>query len=85
MAARDWGNLDANEPLQIGSIKLHILPHYINGIDARVFLVVDEAHIAMNFSADDARRFADRLKIAACQAESIGKQADRRHHEEKAK
>jgi hypothetical protein len=59
-------------------------PHYLADIGARVFMVIDRPYRtdstqeALNMDADDARRFADRLKIAACQAEAIGKQHERR-------
>lgn len=70
-----------DEPLCLGSIELLFQPHHIDGIGALVFLVMDgpHNHLAMNFTADDARRFADRLKIAACQAESKSKHFRRKH------
>lgn len=70
-----------DEPLCLGSVELFFHPHHIDGIGAMVLLVVDGPHnrLAMNFTADDARLFADRLKIAACQAESKSKHFRRKH------
>ena len=62
----------AREPMQLGSCAVQFVPHYLPGVGARVFLIISdrEIHKSINLSADDARRIADRLKIAACQAES---------------
>lgn len=69
-----------NQALQLGALGLQFRPHHISGIGARVFVIIDEPrmHEALNLSADDARLFADRLKIAACQAEAIGRKTERR-------
>lgn len=78
----------APESLSIGNATLVFHPHYIAGVGARVFVIVDTtrraslSHEALNMGADDARRFADRLKIAACQADGLAKKACRRKQNE---
>lgn len=69
-----------HEPIQIGQSAVSFLPHYLPGIGPRVFLIIDEPslHEALNLTTDDARRIADRLKLAACAAESMARRASRR-------
>lgn len=70
----------AREPMRLGRCMATFLPHSIAGIGARVFLVVDTGVVceSINLSADDARRLADRLKIAACEAEAMQRKQQRR-------
>jgi hypothetical protein len=69
----------SREPMRLGHCAATFVPHCISGIGARVFMVIDTkgAHEIINLSADDARRIADRLKIAACEAEAIGRKRQR--------
>lgn len=64
------------EPLTLGSCSVDFVPHHIEGIGPRVFVIISDSPI--NLTADDARRLAEQLKIAACQAEALQKKAARR-------
>lgn len=66
---------DAEQPLQVGDYSLTLHPHHIISIGARVLLIIrkGEDHHIDSISADDARRVAERLFIAACQAEAKGR------------
>ena len=63
------------EPVRIGNDMVTFFPHYLPGVGPRVFVILDNprAHDPRNYSPDDARLFADRLKMAACEAEAIAK------------
>lgn len=67
------------DSLTIGRCRFSFAPHAIDHIGARVFLTVDEPPLRMsiNLSASDARLLADRLKIAACEAEALGRRPRR--------
>lgn len=72
-------NIKNLEPVRIGARSLTFVPHHIPGIGPRVFLVIDEPdiHEAFNIAASDARLLADRLKIAACEAEAMQRRMQR--------
>jgi len=67
------------KPMYIGARSLTFVPHYVPNIGPRVFLIIDEMdlHEAFNLTIADARLLADRLKIAACEAEAISKRRER--------
>jgi hypothetical protein len=68
------------QALQLDSVRVLFKPHHLDAIGPRVFVVIDEPHIhtGMNLTADHARRLAERLIIAACQAEALERNAERR-------
>ena len=68
-----------HEPMRMGSCVVSFAPHHIDGVGPRVFVVFDDrtVHESLNLSADDARRLADHLKIAACEADSIARRRAR--------
>ena len=82
----DWVNNKSAQCLHIGNVNITFRPHHIHGIGGRVFIVIDKPyldkcmHDALSLSADEARRLADSLKIAACQADSLTRQDERRHN-----
>lgn len=65
------------EPLRLGTVTAELLPHRIESVGARLFLVLHEAHedFVMNLTPEDARRLAMHLQLAACEAEA----RDRNH------
>lgn len=71
MSAEPLDIQSEHQVLRLGNIAITFIPHVLPGPMPRIFVVVDDApqHAAINLSPDDARRFAERLKIAACQAE----------------
>ena len=75
---------ESRAPIRLGSCSITFKPHYLAGIGAQVFVISDKPslHETLNLTADDARRFAERLKIAACQAEAMERRAVRRNHSE---
>ncbi len=68
-----------HDPVRFGSCTVSFAPHHIDGVGPRVFVVFDDraTHVPLNLSADDARRLADHLKIAACEADSIARRRAR--------
>jgi hypothetical protein len=71
-----------HEPLHVGKRTFSFLPHHIHCVGPRMFLVIEDdrsaVHEAITLSPDEARRLAERLKIAACQAEAMERKAQRR-------
>ncbi len=69
-----------HEPLHVGHCTLSLLPHHLHTVGPRVFLVVEtpSLHEPVNLTPDQARLLADRLKMAACEAETKTKRALRR-------
>ncbi len=69
-----------HEPLHAGRYTLSLLPHHLPTIGPRVFLVIErtDLHEAVHLTPDQARRLAERLKMAACEAETKTKRALRR-------
>lgn len=63
--------------VRLGNTKEEIVPHHVPGVGARVFIVRDTAtgRSVENVSPDTLRAYADQLKIAACQAESMERTA----------
>jgi len=82
----DRAKNESAQCLHVGNVNITFIPHHIHGIGGRVFIVIDKhpldksLHNALSLSADDARRLADSIKIAACQADSLSRQDERRHN-----
>lgn len=66
--------------LTIAGANVTLVPHYIDHVGARVFLVLDtpRPHQVNNYSPDDLRHIAARLKLAADEAEALERTAQRR-------
>lgn len=75
----------SREPMRLGHCSATFVPHSLDHLGARVFLVLDTSamHEIVNLSADDARRLAERLKIAACEAEAMQKKKRAREQQQK--
>lgn len=64
------------EPVMIGNHPVTFTPHYLPGVGARV--IIDDGGLGMsNLSPDDARLYAAHLKIAAIEAETLARRAQR--------
>lgn len=72
MTTKQIESIHESQILRLGSDTIQFIPHVLPGTGPLVFIIIDQAdqHIVLNKSPDDARRFAERLKIAACQADS---------------
>lgn len=82
-AAVDHQAANGHDSIQIGRCTVSFVPHHLPGVGPRVFLILDEPmlHEAIPMSTDDARRLAERLKLAACEAESKARRAMRRERQ----
>lgn len=60
-------------PFKFGNATAQLVPHYVPGVGARLFMILDGdvQHAVRNLTADDARALADYLKLGACQAEGM--------------
>lgn len=72
-------------PFMVGDTKIELVPHYIPGVGAQLFLIMhqDEKEIVKNITAADARLLANHLTIGACEADSLGRRANRKPSEKK--
>lgn len=70
----------APEVLQFGCVDAVLMPHYVATVGPRVFVTLHNKteHFAINLTPDDARKLANFLKIAACEAESRSRCGERR-------
>lgn len=68
-------------PMPLGGLLCTLVPHHIDGVGARVFLVLDSAdgHLIENITLADLRAFETRLKLAILEAEALERKAQRRH------
>jgi len=57
----------------VGNLSVTLTPHYIGGVGARVMVIVDKP--ISSLSAEDIQQLATKLKIAACEAESLEKKS----------
>jgi hypothetical protein len=66
--------------LELGNRSVDFVPHHVEGIGPHLFLIIHDLKPdePINLTPDSARRFADMLKIAACEAEALEKKAARR-------
>lgn len=66
--------------LLLAGVKVTLVPHGITDLGGRVFVVLDVVapHSVENYSPDDLRHIAARLKLAADEAEALGRTAQRR-------
>ena len=62
---------------RLGQATVTLVPHHIEGIGPRLFLVIEESGVRypLNLAPAEARELADYLKIAACQAEALERRA----------
>lgn len=65
----------SREPVSLGDCSAQFLPHYLAG-EARVFIVIDDK--ALNLTATKARLAAQRLTLAADEAEAMQRRAQRK-------
>lgn len=67
-------------PVQLGNFMATLIPHHIENLGARVFLVLDGTggHLIANLTLDNVREFETRLKLAILEAEALERKAQRR-------
>ncbi len=66
--------------LNLAGADVTLVPHYVDHVGPRVFVVLDTTHDHQvhNYTPDDLRHIAARLKLAADEAESLERTAQRR-------
>ena len=65
-------------PFMVGNTRVELVPHYVEGVGARMFMILDDSHgnhTVQNMTATDARALASQLMIAACDADSQERRA----------
>lgn len=66
--------------MQLGSLMVTFIPHYIASVGVRAFLVLDNVnvHVLENLTLEDLRTLETRVKLAILEAEALERKAQRR-------
>lgn len=69
--------LGAREEFRLGALRVQLIPHCLPGVGPRVFVTLTESPESWvgNLAPAQLRELADRLKLAACEAEVLARRA----------